>query len=148
MDLAKLFVINPIRVPSHGIKMVDSRMWDPNWRDKASWRATARIMRSTVVPSQTQFDLHRAQTIASQESYRWGRGSVPVATLARVVNMELEELVKPVRDALKRLRRGIPLLNDDPLRRPAPGIGQRSERLVLPPNINQMYNWVQQYVGN
>jgi hypothetical protein len=57
-------------VPSYNILEIDSRMWDPDWNYKNHWHWIYRIF-APIVGS------YKASSIASAESYTYGRVSRP-----------------------------------------------------------------------
>lgn len=103
-DILERLITGPVTVPYHKIGVRDSRLWDPEWR------ATYGTPYQNMLRIFTYFigDPQQAQTVASQESYRWGRGRGPIGTLNQFSGMTPER----VRDRLYVWFRAISAGND------------------------------------
>ena len=78
LQLARRFVTGDVYEPYHSVGMVDSRMWDPAWRDAYGGRYRMLVRIYAFVLG----DSAKAQTMASGESYWWGaRGGAPTGML-------------------------------------------------------------------
>ena len=91
-----------IDVPYHRISMIDSRMWDPKWRAVygPSYNALTRNLFFGFG------DIGRARTVASFESYRWGRDRRPAAVLKTFDNMTPQQVFDRLAMWLRRMARG------------------------------------------
>ena len=76
----ELLTTSSRRVPYGNVRMIDSRMWDPNWRYGGSYRALVSALNYGVGET-------KAINMASQESYFWGRGSHPAKVLKTLEHM-------------------------------------------------------------
>ena len=75
-------------MPEDQIGIVDSRMWDPKWR-----RQYARPYQGLVRGLNAGFgDYNKALTVASYESYSWGRGGTPSGVVKSFANMTPEQV--------------------------------------------------------
>ena len=90
-------------VPYDSIGSIDSRMWDPEWREKygddyySLWRILTWGLN----------DPGKAQTIASGDSYYWGpRGGWPMMGLPHLGTLSVEDLAARLRRWLVNVRRG------------------------------------------
>lgn len=119
--LRRLLSPRPHYIPYDSIGMIDSRMWDPEW--KATY---GRPYNSLVNALSYGLDGNRnkAMSVASGESYWWGRrGGQPQGMLARFDNMTPDQVVNRLQDWVLRMTRGETLDQilqalGDPVRRP------------------------------
>ena len=75
-------------VPGHNIMQIDSRAWDPNWAYRRRYNALGLAM--TYLTG----DRHKAFTIASNESYRWGRDRTPAGVLLKFSDMTPSAIIQ------------------------------------------------------
>ena len=85
------FLIGPGYVPYDNIARIDSRAWDPNWKYRDKYMHLARVMNFGLNNSS------KAYSVASGESYMWGRSGRPVAILAQFDKMGIDAMIKRIR---------------------------------------------------
>ena len=86
-----------IGVPSHNIAMYDSRLWDPEWEHRGSYRGLHRVLRYW-------FGDNQAATIASSESVRWRNGVRPaLITLPNLANAAPDKIATRIKGVLQKL---------------------------------------------
>ena len=94
--LKSLIVNYDQRVPSHNIAMYDSRLWDPGWEYRDSYRGLQRVLRYWFGDS-------KAATIASGESVRWRNGVGPRIKLPTLANAAPDKIAERIKGVLKKL---------------------------------------------
>ena len=86
--------LNPNRpLLVRGAGYIDSRMWDPEWKAEygASYNNLTRALNFAFNLSLPRWQkdayLERAQTLASEISFYWGKGSEPTGKLSSLKNL-------------------------------------------------------------
>ncbi len=82
------------------ISIIDSRMWDPEWRYKNSYITLANSLNFAFR------DRAKANTTASFESYYWGRGRTPTLVLKRFSEMAPDRVIARIANWFHRLEGG------------------------------------------
>jgi hypothetical protein len=88
-DILESFLTRPYRIPYDSIGTIDSRMWDPEWAGKygSSYRGLYNSLNYGLK------NHGRALSVASGESYRWGRrGGSPIGMLKSFDNLSLRQM--------------------------------------------------------
>jgi len=102
-DIISHLLTGPVRVPYDRIGMYDSRLWDPEWAGTYGTKYTA--LRRVL--SYGLNDPQKAATVASGESYRWGRrGGRPSLMLARFENVQPKRVVGRINNIIRRVTNG------------------------------------------
>lgn len=103
--ISELIAAPSLRVPESNIQIIDSRMWDPVWRQTYG-TAYTRLFQSLNFGFQ---DRGKAYTVASGESYYWGRGAEPTPVLTAFAGMTPDKVYKRIRRWYGNLGRGVDL---------------------------------------
>ena len=75
--------------------MIDSRMWDPQWEYRTRWRALHNVLALGLG------DRDKAATVASLESYSWGKGGAPQVRLMEFVDVAVEQVYERLTQLFK-----------------------------------------------
>lgn len=109
------FLTGPVmKAPYHQIGQIDSRMWDPKWRARYGKHYTN--LRAVIEDVNLKaFDprfRNQAYTMASNESYLWGRrGNGPALVLVKFEKFSPVDVVRRMRGWVRRVNRGDTLMN-------------------------------------
>ena len=110
IELLERFTSGPLRrytIPYDNIAMIDSRMWDPKWRNTYGSSYNTLVTANSALMGGGRKNLGRAYSLASGESYFWGaRGGRPVGVLKALSNVNPRDVARRVRTLLRNLISG------------------------------------------
>lgn len=75
--------------------MIDSRMWDPQWEYRTQWRALHNVLAVGLG------DPDKAATVASLESFSWGKGVAPQVRLMEFVDVAVDQVYERLNKLFK-----------------------------------------------
>ena len=115
-NVRSLIVGNP-QIPYDSIGAIDSRMWDPEWRYRRQYNVLSWALGWFLS------DTNKGRSVASGESYYWGRGREPSHNLVSFVSMRWLDGMTPsqvrarINEILSTIYRGwLPTLSTIPER--------------------------------